>query len=203
MSSSTHDFWNSRYAAAGFAYGTAPNDFLAGAAARLPAGGTVLCLAEGEGRNAVWLAQQGYRVTAVDASAVGLAKARALAAERGVAIATICADLTDFAIVPAAWDGIVSIFCHLPPPLRLAVHRACVAGLAPGGVLLLEGYTPRQLAYRTGGPPQLELLYEAETLRDDFTGLELELLQEVVREVREGSCHTGSGAVVRVVARKG
>lgn len=202
MNDSPANFWDTRYAAAGYAYGTAPNDFLAAEARHLPAGGAVLCLAEGEGRNAVWLAQQGFAVTAVDASPVGLEKARHLAEERGVALTTVCADLAAFAIAPGAWDGIVSIFCHLPPPLRVAVHRACVAGLAPGGVLLLEGYTPRQLDYKSGGPPQLELLYEPETLCEDFAGLELSLLREVVREVREGNCHTGLGAVVQVVGIK-
>lgn len=202
MNNSPADFWNTRYASDDYAYGTAPNDFLAAQAQRLRPSGAILCLAEGEGRNAVWLAQHGFRVTAVDASTVGLEKARRLANQRGVALTTVCADLAEFSMTPGAWDGIVSIFCHLPPPLRLAVHRTCVAGLAPGGVLLLEGYTPRQLNYQTGGPPQAELLYEPETLRGDFAGLQLEIVREVVREVREGSCHTGLGAVVQLVARK-
>ena len=202
MSHPPHNFWDQRYATPGFAYGSAPNDFLAAEVHRLPRHGKVLCLAEGEGRNAVWLAQQGFAVTAVDASPVGLDKAQQLAAERGVVITTVCADLAEYSIPPESWDGIVSIFCHLPPPLRRAVHHACVGRLSRGGVLLLEAYTPRQLEHQTGGPPQPELLYEPETLRDDFSGLQLQQLQEIVREVCEGAFHTGPGAVVQVIGRK-
>jgi len=118
---------------------------------RLPAG-KVLCLAEGERRNAVWLTRQSREVTAVDASEVGMEKARRLAPVRGVTITTVQADLADFEIEPQQWDLIVSIFCHLPRDLRADVHRRCVEGLRPGGMLLLEAYTPAQLEYKTGGP---------------------------------------------------
>jgi SAM-dependent methyltransferase len=202
MSHAPDNFWNDRYSSAAFAYGTAPNDFLAAQAGQLPPRGKILCLAEGEGRNAVWLAERGFRVTAVDASNVGLKKAQRLAAERGVTIATVCADLADFDIAAYAWDGIVSIFCHLPPALRATVHRACVAGLAPGGVLLLEGYTPRQLGRGTGGPQHLDMLMEPDDLRRELIGLELVQLQELERDVVEGNCHTGRGAVVQLVAVK-
>ena len=202
MTTAPNNFWNDRYNSAAFAYGTAPNDFLAAHAGQLPTGGKILCLAEGEGRNAVWLAERGFRVTAVDASSVGLEKAQRLAAERGVTIATCCADLAEFDIAVSAWDGIVSIFCHLPPALRETVHRACVAGLTPGGVLLLEGYTPRQLGRGTGGPQQLEMLMEPDDLRRELAGLELTQLQELERDVVEGSCHTGRGAVVQLIAVK-
>lgn len=203
MTGSTDNFWDARYAGVDYVYGTGPNDFLAAQSARLPAGGRILCLAEGEGRNAVWLARQGFQVTAVDSSSVGLEKAQQLAQTHGVSIVTDCADLASFTIAPGAWDGIVSIFCHLPPALRATVHRACVAGLAPGGVLLLEGYTPRQLGWGTGGPPQLELLMEPEDLRRELVGLQLELLHEIERTVVEGNGHTGTGAVVQVLGIKG
>jgi len=194
--------WDERYSAEGYVYGTEPNGFLAAKADRLPAGGRVLCLGEGEGRNAVWLAEQGFEVTAVDASAVGLHKARALAAQRGVRIATVHADLADFVIERGTWDGIVSVFCHLPAALRAAVHRQCVAGLRPGGVLLLEAYTPDQVGRGTGGPPTAELMMDAETLRLELAGLEPLELAETEREIHEGVFHNGIGAVVQVLARK-
>jgi 2-polyprenyl-3-methyl-5-hydroxy-6-metoxy-1,4-benzoquinol methylase len=117
--------WDQRYGGEEYAYGTAPNEFLVAMAPRLPMG-RVLCLGEGEGRNAVWLAGRGYEVTAVDASRVGLEKAERLAAERGVTITTVHADLAKHDIDPDAWDGILSIFCHLPPALRADVHHRFV-----------------------------------------------------------------------------
>ena len=163
--------WDQRYSGQAYAYGTEPNAFLVAMAPRLPTG-RVLCLGEGEGRNAVWLASQGYDVTAVDASRVGLQKAQRLAAERGVTITTVHSDLADYDIEPGNWDGIVSVFCHLPPELRAAVHRRCVAGLCSGGVMLLEAYTPGQLVHGTGGPPTVELMMDSEILRKEFAGLE-------------------------------
>jgi 2-polyprenyl-3-methyl-5-hydroxy-6-metoxy-1,4-benzoquinol methylase len=134
--------WDERYAAPGFAYGTAANDFLVDIERFFPRGARVLSLAEGEGRNAVWLAQQGHRVTGVDQSKVGFDKARALAAERGVVIDTVVADLSTFAIDEGVFDVIVSIWAHLPPPARVALHARVVAGLKPGGLFVLEAYTP-------------------------------------------------------------
>jgi len=192
--------WNQRFAATEYVYGEEPNDFLQAEAGRLPAAGRILCLGEGEGRNAVFLARQGFAVTAVDASAVGLEKAQALAQRHGVKITTVVDDLSDYVIVPATWDGIVAIFCHLPPALRAAVHRRCVTGLKPGGVLLLEGYTPRQLDHRTGGPPVPELLYEPRDLQEDLAGLELLRCREAVRDVHEGILHNGPSATVQVIA---
>lgn len=143
--------WNERYDTEEFVYGREPNAFLAGVSAMMPPG-DVLCLAEGEGRNAVFLARQGHRVLAVDASAVGLSKAARLAEEHGVRIETLTTDLADLVIEPGRWDAIVSIFCHVPPPVRRVLHRQAVAGLRPGGLFVLEAYTPAQLELRTGGP---------------------------------------------------
>ena len=193
--------WDRRYAAGAYAFGTEPNDFLIEAAPLIPAG-PVLCLAEGEGRNAVWLAARGHPVTAVDASTVGIAKAEALARTRGVRIATVAADLSDYPIEPGSWAGIVAIFAHLPPPLRRSVHRAAAAGLVPGGVFILEAYTPAQAAYRTGGPSRPELLYRLADLRDDLAGLEIVVGREFEREIFEGTLHTGRSAVVQVLARR-
>ncbi|MBU8895350.1 SAM-dependent methyltransferase [Corallococcus sp. H22C18031201] len=195
-------YWNTRFSGDAYAYGTQPNDFLAEMAARLPAQARVLSLAEGEGRNAVHLASLGHDVTAVDASNVGLDKAKKLAAARGVTVHTVVSDLADFTIAPSTWDAGILIFCHLPPALRRATHQALARGLKPGGLILLEAYTPAQLTFRTGGPPVRELLYTAEELREDFAGLELPVLREITRDVREGRLHTGTAAVVQLVARK-
>lgn len=193
--------WNERYSSESYAYGTTANDFLVSMIDRLPVG-KILCLAEGEGRNAVWLAQQGNEVTAIDASDVGLQKANRLAEERGVAITTVHADLADYDIGEQRWDAIISIFCHLPPGLRRDVHRRCVAGLRDDGMILLEAYTPLQLEYRTGGPPVAEMMMDAGSLSSELQGLKFLHLQECVRDIHEGEFHEGKGAVVQLLAMK-
>lgn len=194
--------WDARFLSREHVYGTEPNDFLVEAASALPPRAKVLSLGEGEGRNAVYLAGLGHDVTAVDASRVGLEKAERLARQRGVSIETVVQDLADHSIEPEAWDGAILIFCHLPPELRRRVHRGVVRGLRPGGVVLLEAYTPAQLEHRTGGPPVPELLYSAEALREDFEGLELRHLRELERDVVEGKLHTGRAAVVQLIGVK-
>jgi SAM-dependent methyltransferase len=194
-------FWDNRYGSAdGFVFGTEPNQFLKEMAVRIPSG-PVLCLGEGEGRNAVYLATLGHDVTAIDQSAVGLSKATQLAEKRGVKIATQVADLATATIVPGHWAGIVSIFVHLPPDLRRKVYTEVVRGLAPGGVFILESYTPAQLAFETGGPKDAALLMTLSALRDELAGLELLVGREIERDVIEGGGHTGRAAVVQVVAR--
>jgi SAM-dependent methyltransferase len=193
--------WDKRFSEPGFAYGTEANEFLVSVADRIPRG-KVLCLAEGEGRNAVHLAEIGYEVTAVDSSSVGLEKADSLARERGVHIETVNADLADFHIETTAWQGIVSIFCHLPPVTRAALHERCLRGLASGGVFILEGFTPRQLELGTGGPKSRELLMELDVVRQELPGLRLEIGREIEREVVEGKYHRGNAAVVQIVAIK-
>lgn len=194
--------WDQRYGEPGFAYGTEPNDFLVESVDHVTPRGAVLCLAEGEGRNAVYLARRGHEVTGVDGSPVGLEKARALAEQHGVAIHTVVADLADYDLGVARWDAIISIWCHLPPALRARVHRAVVAALRPGGVVVLEAYTPDQLAYKTGGPPVAEMMMTLAGLREELAGLDFVVGREVVREVHEGKYHDGTSAVVQVVARK-
>ena len=193
--------WDERYREKGFAYGREPNDFLRDMVDRLPVGNT-LCLAEGEGRNAVFLARRGHHVTAVDLSIVGLEKANRLAAEHQVSIETIHSNLEDFKIAHNGWDAIISIFAHLPPPLRQRLHREVVAGLRPGGIFLLEAYRPEQLKYQTGGPPVEELMMTLESLEEELRGLEWLHAQEVIRDVQEGEFHHGSGAVVQMIGRK-
>ena len=193
--------WDERYAEPEFAYGTEPNGFLAAVACQIPPG-PVLCLAEGQGRNAVYLAQRGHAVTAVDQSAVGLSRAAELAARASVTIECVAADLADFDIAPGAWAGIISIWAHLPAALRAAVHRRAVAGLRPGGVFILEAYSPRQLSFGTGGPRDAALLVPRSALEDELAGLEFVLAQDAEREVVEGRYHRGAAAVVQVLARR-
>ncbi|HEX8724137.1 MAG TPA: class I SAM-dependent methyltransferase [Gemmatimonadaceae bacterium] len=193
--------WDERYAETDFAYGTEPSAFLAAVACQIP-DGPVLCLAEGQGRNAVFLARRGHAVTAVDQSAVGLGRARELAGAHGVTVECVAADLAHFEIEAGAWAGIVSIWAHLPPALRGAVYRRAVAGLRPGGVMVVEAYSPRQLEFGTGGPRAAELLVPRPALERELSGLEFILAQDAEREVVEGKYHRGMGAVVQVLGRK-
>lgn len=195
--------WNERYSQPGFAYGSEPNDFLEANATRyLPAGGEVLCLAEGEGRNAVYLARQGFRVTGVDQSSTGLEKAQALAKQHGVELTTVVADLNDFDFGSARWDGIISIWCHTPSALRKRLHRDVVSSLKPGGVLILEAYTPAQIALKTGGPPNADFLMTLAGVTAELEGLAILHGEEVLREIHEGQYHNGQSAVLQLVARK-
>ena len=191
--------WDSRYGQDGFYYGTEPNDFLVEQSRRIPAGGRVLCLAEGEGRNAVYLAGQGFRVLAVDGSKVGLEKAKKLASDRGVEIETVLADLSEFDFEREAYDAVVSIWCHLPPALRTTIHARSIEALKTGGVLILEAYRPKQLEYKTGGPPVPELMMTREILAQDFTALTSLVLEEKDRMIHEGRGHEGLSAVVQFV----
>lgn len=198
------EFWNQRYQEDGFAYGTEPNDFLVDHYATIPMG-PVLCLADGEGRNGVFLARAGYAVTAIDQSETGLAKARGLAAQHQTALNTVVADLADCEIGKMQWSGIVSIFAHVPVVLRQQLHKKVVDGLRSGGVFLLEAYTPAHLDMPgIGGPPaaQRDLLMTLDTLRSELSGLDFEVAQEITRDIHEGTYHQGSSAVVQIVARK-
>ncbi len=195
-------FWDQKYAADEYYYGTAPNAWLVGQAHRLQPGMRALSVADGEGRNGVWLAGQGLAVTAVDASPRAIAKARALAAERAVTVAHVQADLTRWAWPEAAFDVAVAIFAHFPPEHRPAIHRAMLDALVPGGLVLIEAYSPYQHLHRTGGPPDLDMLYTAWRLGQDFKGAEILELAEVTTELAEGRGHRGRSAVVRLVARR-
>ncbi|MGE5336614.1 MAG: SAM-dependent methyltransferase [Gemmatimonadota bacterium] len=195
-------FWDARYADEEFAYGTAPNDFLVQMIDRIAPQGHVLCLADGEGRNGAWLAQQGRRVTSVDVSERGMQKARDLARRAGVTIDTATCDVTHYALGVAAWDAIVSIFLHLPPKPRRALHARCAAALKPGGTFIYEAYGHEQLRYGTGGPKEPELLPTLEDVLADLTGLRIEHRFAGTRAVHEGRLHHGVGYVVQIVARR-
>jgi SAM-dependent methyltransferase len=196
-------FWNRRYGEdPDFVYGTAPNTFLVEASRRFTPESRILCLAEGEGRNAVWLARQGHRVTAVDVSDVGLRKAQQLAQQTGVRIETRVADVTAIDLGPSHWDAIVSIFLHLPAAVRRALNRRCLDALRAGGLVVLEAYGPRQLQYGTGGPPDPALLPSLDEVLHDFAGAEIVHRYAGARTVLEGKLHRGEGDVVQVIARR-
>jgi cyclopropane fatty-acyl-phospholipid synthase-like methyltransferase len=202
MAEGPEQFWDRKYADDDYFYGTTANAWLTGQADRLRPGMRALSVADGEGRNAVWLAGQGLAVTAVDASARGIAKAQALAAARGVSVDHIQADLTRWAWPTAAFDIAVAIFAHFTPEHRPAIHRRMLDALVPGGLVLIEAYSPFQHLHRTGGPPDLDMLYTAWRLEQDFKGAEIQELAEVTTELREGRGHNGTSAVVRLVARR-
>ncbi len=193
--------WDELYSRDGYAYGTEPNGFLVSVATMLQRGPT-LCLAAGEGRNAVYLASMGFEVLAVDASAVGLTKAERLAQDQGVRLATQQVDLHDFDMGEACFENIVSVFCHVPSRLRRRVHAGVVRALRPGGMFLLEAFRPEQLEFKSGGPVQLDLLMSREQVEAELQGLEMIRVGRVVRTLNEGSCHNGHAAVLDIVARK-
>jgi len=198
------EFWNERYTGSEFAYGKKPNEFLVAEYHRIKPG-RVLCLAEGEGRNASFLASKGFIVTAVDQSKQGLEKTIALGKEIGVEITIIEADLENFEIAPSYWDGIVSISAHLPPLIRKIVHRQVVSGIKPGGVLILEAYTEKHLEMPgIGGPPanQKEMFMSLSELEIELAGLDFVIAKETERNFNEGQYHQGLSAIVQVVAER-
>jgi len=194
--------WDQRYAEEGFAYGTKPNDFLKESTDKLLPGGKILCLAEGEGRNAVYLAERGFTVSCVDLSPVGLDKAAALAQSRSLSIQTFVADLKDYQIAANSYDAIISIFCHLPPSIQEHVHGQIHKGLRPGGVYVLEGYSKQQLYYNTGGPRKTEMLMDLDSVQRELEPLYFQHAIERERIIREGKYHNGKGAVIQIIAIK-
>jgi SAM-dependent methyltransferase len=195
--------WDERFAGEDYWFGTEPNAFLARQAPRLKPGQKALAIADGEGRNGVWLARQGLTVTSIDLTPNGVAKAKRLAQRAGVTLEAIVADLETWVWGPPRLDVMVGIFFQFAGPrFREALFRGMVDVLKPGGLLLIEGYRPEQLAYGTGGPPQVENLYTAELLRAAFADLEILELAEYDAEIHEGSRHHGMSALIDLVARK-
>jgi SAM-dependent methyltransferase len=191
-------FWDRVYGEDAHVYGTTPNDFLRAEAERLPPG-PVLCLAEGEGRNAVFLAGRGHAVTAVDQSAVGLAKAARLAAATGVTLDLVRADLAIYEPPADAFAGVVAIFAHLPAPARGAMYARAIRALRIGGCLIVEAYAPRQIGLGTGGPKDPAMLASLAELTAELAPLELVIAREVERHVVEGRLHTGRAATLQLV----
>lgn len=196
------EFWDKRYGTEGFIYGTQPNAYLRSQAHHLRLGMAALAIADGEGRNGVWLAEQGLEVLSVDKSAVGLAKAAELARERGVCLTTLRTDLAEWGWRAGAFDLVISIFAHFRPATRQLINRRIVESLRPGGLVIVEAFHKRQLGRSSGGPKDLELLYEVDYLRTDFQSLDLIELLEGQAMLDEGPFHQGEAEVVRYIGRK-
>ena len=197
------DRWNERFSSKDYLFGTAPNAFLARQRHRLRPGQTALAIADGEGRNGVWLAEQGLDVLSIDFSPVALQKAHDLAVSRGVNLRTHQVDLEDWAWEPERFDVVAAIFIQFArPDLRAAIFQGIKRTLTPGGLLLLQGYRPEQLRYGTGGPPHAENMYTAAMLRTAFAGFEILHLEEHDSVISEGRGHHGMSALVDLVARK-
>ena len=197
------EHWNARFAGETYFFGKEPNGFLVEQAALLPKKGRALAVADGEGRNGVWLAGRGLDVLSIDFSPVALAKAQKLAAERGVALETGEVDLATWHWPALAFDLVVAIFIQCaPPPLRDRIFAGLKRALRRGGVLLLQGYRPKQLDYKTGGPPLVENLYTEELLRTAFADLDILELRSHDDAIHEGRGHDGMSALIDLVARK-
>ena len=195
--------WDGRYAREDYIFGTAPNAFLASQAGRLARGQRALCVADGEGRNSVWLAKQGLLVTAFDVSPVGVDKARRLAAQAGVSVDARVSDVVGWPWTPEAYDVVVAIFVQFAPPaLRAQMFAGMLATLRPGGLLLLEGYTPDQVELRTGGPGRVDHLYTEPLLSEAFAAHEILHLRAYRAVLAEGTQHAGESALVDCVVRK-
>ena len=196
--------WNQRFEKEAYIFGTEPNAWLREQANVWPPGQRVLCVADGEGRNSVWLASQGLVVDAFDVASVGVAKAHKLAAEKGVSVNNSVSDCDAYPWPLEAFDGVAAIFVQFADPaMRARLFANIRHSLKPGGVLVLQGYTPRQLDYKTGGPPQLSHLYTETMLRAAFAAdFELTHLREYEAELTEGDSHSGCSALIGMVARR-
>jgi SAM-dependent methyltransferase len=194
--------WDKRYAEPGYLFGTDPAALLAREAGVIAPGARVLCLADGEGRNSVWLAGQGLNVVAMEASAVALGKARDLAAARGVTV-----DFRQSTVEDWDWskpfDAVVGVFIQFArPALRAVIHSGIAQAVVPGGLVLLHGYAPRQIGYGTGGPPVVENLYTLDGLRADFPGWQELRAEDYDADLSEGTRHVGKSALIDFIARK-
>ena len=195
--------WDQRFSRPGLLFGEQPNRFLEREAHRLGAGSTVLSVADGEGRNALYLASLGHRVCAFDISAVAVAKARELAARRGLQVEWHTASADEWDWRARAWDAVLAVFVQFADPaMRRRMFEGMWTALRPGGLLLVQGYTPRQLEFRTGGPGRLEHLYTSALLRELLPQAEWLQLREYEDELAEGSAHVGRSALLDAVARK-
>jgi SAM-dependent methyltransferase len=195
--------WESRYAGADYAFGKEPNYFLASCKGLLPKSGSVLVVADGEGRNGVWLAEQGLDVLSIDFSPTALRKARALAAEHHVTVTFQQADVHTWAYPEASFDVVVEIFTQFSsPPERATKWAGMQRALKPGGLLIIQGYTPKQLTFGTGGPKQVENLYTRAMLERAFCDFRNMKIIEEEREMYEGTSHAGMSAVINLTAIK-
>ena len=201
--SSEYERWEDRYRVPGYAFGKEPNYFLASCKALLPRSGKALAVADGEGRNGIWLAEQGLDVLSIDFSPTAQEKARALAKQRGVSLTIAPADVHAWDYPDAAFDVVVEIFTQFSSPAERAKKWAGMRkALKPGGLLIIQGYTPKQLQYGTGGPKQVENLYTRAMLEAAFGDLRDVTIVEEELEIHEGTSHGGMSAVINLTARR-
>lgn len=195
--------WDKRYDTQDYVYGTEPSRFLKLNTELLHAGDIALAVADGEGRNSVFMAEQGLNVTAVDSSSVGLEKARRLAADRGAKVDFRLADLRDWDWDATQYDVVAAIFIQFADPaFRAEIFDGMERALKPGGLLMLHGYTPKQLEYGTGGPPVPELLYTRDMLAKRFGNWDVLRLEDYEAELQEGPGHSGMSALIDLMARR-
>jgi protein-L-isoaspartate O-methyltransferase len=201
------EFWDERYGGADFAFGTEPNAFLVSQAHYLKPGSRALVPGDGEGRNGVWLAQQGLIVDTVDVSPLGVAKARKFAQERGVEVNAQIADLLTWNWPKDTYDIVAALYVHFFDADRPSMHRAMLKALKPSGILILEAFSLQQLEmkklYQSGGPGTPDMLYSKDKLASDFAGYSVIMLEEAATELNEGHRHKGHAAVVRAVVARG
>lgn len=196
------NFWNARYKKSGFRFGIEPNEYLVQQCKDIPFNGKALCLADGEGRNGVWLAKQGFNVTSVDISSEGMAKAKKLADEQGVSIQFDVADIKFYPFELQEFDLVVSIFFHTPSLLRQEIHQKVIKSLKPGGTFILESYAPAQISQRTGGPKEVELLLNLTDVLKDFSTCIVKHQFSGTRIVIEGDAHQGNAYVTQLTVKK-
>jgi hypothetical protein len=195
--------WNARFARDEYLFGEEPNVFLRTHAHWLLPGGSVLCVADGEGRNSVWLAEQGLKVSAFDFAPNAVAKAKRLAQRHDVNVAHELGDAYTWPWAAQRYDALVAVFIQfLPPESRDGVFAGMMFAVEPGGLFLLEGYRPEQVDYGTGGPPRREHMYTRQWLETTFTGWEILVLKGYDAVIREGKAHSGMSALIDLVARK-
>ncbi|HKP65868.1 MAG TPA: class I SAM-dependent methyltransferase [Casimicrobiaceae bacterium] len=195
--------WNQRYASADYLFGESPNEFVRATTGYLVEGQSVLCVADGEGRNSVWLAERGLQVTAFDFAQNAVDKARRLAQRRNVSVDFHVADIETWRFESARYDAVVAIFIQfLGPKARDDVFKRMQSSVKPGGLFLLEGYRPEQLQYRTGGPGAIENLYTREWVEHAFADWQILSLRAYDAVLSEGTRHSGMSALIDVVARK-
>lgn len=201
--SNPRETWDARFSTDAYIFGIGPNAWLERHANLLQPGMRVLAVADGEGRNSVWMAQLGLTVDAFDISPVGVDKARRLAADAGVQVNYQVSSVEDFAWKVGEYDAVVAIFIQFADPdTRAALFKRMKSALKPDGVLLLQGYTPKQLEYKTGGPPNLDHLYTEALLQEAFGDMEIVELAMYEDVLAEGSQHSGQSALAGLVARR-
>ena len=197
-----NDFWNERYAEKEFAYGIHPNQFLADSILKLPKHGKILFPAEGEGRNAVFAAKNGFEVAAFDLSIEGKKKADELAKDNNVQIDYRVGVLENLNFEPNSFDGVVFIYAHFPNAIRKALHQQILRLVKPNGIIIFEAFSKEQLDYPSGGPKDVAMLFSEEEVKEEFENVDFDFIKTEIIELNEGAFHQGKGSVVRFIGKK-